>query len=370
MPATKRRLHSGLMQRLANEPHRFEFFQAVRLLLSHHRQHSNERDLDALGQIVRFRSSISLAFPPSEIESLEIEWDDCDDAAAGPCDVAGDDAGTGGAMFKSVTLTPAFIGLTGPSGVLPRHYTQHVAEREIYHRDSATRAFLDIFASRAIALYYQSWLKYRLHFQYEADREQRFLPQVLSLAGLGLSGTCERLADGGHGLADESLAHYAGALRNRPQSAEWFSRVVSDHFRVPCEIEQFAGQWFELPAQERMLLGRAGCALGQTSFCGAHIWDRQSKVRLTIGPLRRKQFDEFLPNGAASHSLRRLFRLMVGTVFDCEVRLVLDRRDVRAASLDSRHGGQRLGWDACCTTTGSSADSHDTAYLIEAGGRD
>lgn len=356
MFAPKRRIHSGLIKKLREEPYRFEFFQAVRLLLAQHRQHSKERDADVLGRVIRFRSSISLAFPPSEIESLEFVQE------------VGTEEGTTASdgRFKSVTLTPAFIGLTGPSGVLPRHYTQHVAEREIYHRDTATREFLDIFTTRAVALFYQSWLKYRLHLQYESDRKNRFLPLVLSLAGIGLKGTRDRLADENSGISDESLAYYAGALRERPQSVQWFSRVVSDYFRVPCEVRQFVGQWFSLPESQQTVIGEANCVLGASSFCGSRVWDRQGKVQLTIGPMRRKQFDDFLPGGSASVNLKRLFYLMVGVTFDCEVRLVLDQRDVAPASLDRQSAGARLGWNGWLMSRDVRKDSDNAAYLIKA----
>ncbi|HVK93254.1 MAG TPA: type VI secretion system baseplate subunit TssG [Noviherbaspirillum sp.] len=364
MPGTKRRIRPSLIQRLTDEPHRFEFFQAVRVLLGYHRHCSDKQDIDVLGQAIRFRSSVSLAFPPSEIESLEIEWHETATAEGDKKAV-----NQGGAMpFKRATLTPAFIGLTGPLGILPQHYTQHVAEREIYHRDTATRAFLDIFNSRAVALFYQSWLKYRLHLQYEADRKNRFLPIVLSFAGLGQTGLRDRLADDANGISDESLAYYAGALRQRPQSVQWFSRVVADYFQVSCSVEQFVGQWFELPEHEWTRLGMTNCALGDTAFCGARVWDRQSKVRLTIGPLRQRQFDDFLPNGAAYRNLCRFFRLAVGATFDCEVRLILDKRDVTAACLDSQGVGTRLGWNGWFKSRSIWSDARDTAFLINADG--
>jgi len=361
MPAEKRRSAPGLIQRLAHEPYRFEFFQAVRLLLAHAGKDGQRAELEEVGQTIRFRNSISLTFPPSEIEALEIEWhtaDARDSVATTRADAA--------VSVKSATLTPSFMGLTGPSGILPRHYTQHVAEREIHHRDFATRTFLDIFTSRAVALFYRSWLKYRLHFQYEADRKNAFLPLVLSLAGMGLPGTRERLSANALGIADESLAHYAAALRSRPPSIEWFTRVVSAYFGIPCRAEQFVGQWFALPPQEQTRLGQANCVLGQTSLCGGRVWDRQSKVRLTIGPLRKSQFDDFLPHAAGAGNLYRLFRLMFGTVIDCEVRLVLDRRDVTPLRLDSRNGNARLGWNTRCGND-FAAELGDTSYLMKAG---
>lgn len=361
MSAKKRRVDPGLIQRLRDEPYRFEFFQAVRLLLAHYRQHSSESDRDVLGQVIQFRSSISLVFPPSEIESLEMEWE-ASKKADSQCDMGAQ----AHAAFRRVTVVPAFIGLTGPAGVLPRHYTQHAAEREIYYRDSATRGFLDIFTSRAVALFYQSWLKYRLAFQYEVDRRNNFLPLALNLAGVGLRGTRERLREGGFGIADESLAYYAGALRTRPRSAQWFARVCEDYFRAPARMEQFIGQWLSLPDVELTRIGSGNCHLGNSAFCGARIWDRQARVRLTLGPMRRRQFSEFLPGATASLNLGRLFELMVGITFDCEVRLVLDKRDVSDAGLGAEHE-TRLGWNSWIKSTELRSDSRDTAYLLGVG---
>jgi type VI secretion system protein ImpH len=211
-------------------------------------------------------------------------------------------------------------------------------------------------------------LKCRLHLQYESDRENRFLPMILSLAGLGLSGTTERLRSDFVHIADESLAYYASALRERPQSIQWFSRIVADYFRIPCRLEQFVGQWFQLPERERTRLGSANCELGQTTLCGSRVWDRQTKVRLTLGPMRKGQFDEFLPGGSGAAGLKHFFRLMVGTTFDCEVRLVLDKRDLAPAVL-GYPSSTRLGWKSWVGTGSKTTDSSDVAYLIEAAGQ-
>ncbi len=351
MPAKKRRIDPSLIERLRSEPQRFEFFQAVRLLMAHYGRLPRRSNQDVLGQLIRFRSSVSLAFPPSEIESLEFK----------PDEMPGTEQPE---ATEEVTLTPSFIGMTGPMGVLPRHYTQHVAERETYYRDSTTRAFLDIFTNRAVTLFYKSWLRSRLHLQYEADRRNRFLPQILSLAGLGLRGLGDRNGGGPGGIADESLAYYAGALRERPHSAQRFAQVAADYFQVRCRVEQFIGSWLELPELERTALGTGNCELGKTAFCGSRVWDRQGKMRLILGPLRRQQFDAFLPAGSASVNLRRLYRLMVGVTIDCEVRLILDGRDVARAALNVGPGNIRLGWNGWLASSPARSDAHDVCYVL------
>ncbi len=367
MPSTKRRVDPSLIDRLREEPHRFEFFQAVRLLMNHYRKDADPgQDLDILGQVIQFRSSVSLAFPASEIESLDFEADQ-PGTSDGTEELGVIDRRKNKRMrFRKVSITPSFIGLTGPMGVMPRHYTHYVADREMYHRDKATRAFLDIFTTRAVALFYQTWLKHRLHLQFEADRKNKFLPMILSLSGMGLSGTRGRLEGDATGIADDTLAHYASALRERPQSVQWFSRVVADYFRVQCKVEQFIGQWFQLPERELTRLGAANCGLGTTAFCGGRIWDRNTKVRLTVGPMRRAQFDAFLPGSRAAENLKQFFKLMVGATFDCEVCLILDKRDLAPASLGSLSSGTRLGWNGWMQSHQHTADSHDVAYLISA----
>jgi type VI secretion system protein ImpH len=382
-----RNADTSLIEQLESDPHRFEFFQALRLLLAYQRRFSEQGDSAILEQSIRFRNSTSLGFPPSEIEALEFDWSRIDEDAsqvpgsaesepASPAKDAGQSSHAvedtnsersgrmGRGKFHSVVLTPAFLGLTGPSGVLPRHYTQHVADRVLYHRDMTTRAFLDIFTSRAVSLFYQSWMKYRPHLQYEADRKNRFIPLVLSLGGLGFSGTRDRLSDHGQGIADETLAYYVSAIRGRPRSAHWFARVVEDYFEVPAKTTEFVGQWMDIPAEERTSLGVGLAVLGDSAFCGSRVWDRQSRIRLTLGPMRKSRFEDMLPGSSGHRNLARLFRLMQGLACDCEVRLILDSRDVHGARLGSLVEPAQLGWASWMKGAKPTSDADDAAYLL------
>src|SRR5260370_13352011 len=98
MASESRRPGPSLEETLFEEGFRFDFFQAARLLESV----SPERTPVGSGtrpgeEAVRFRAHISLGFPPSAIHALERPAED------------------GGPAQMSV----AFMGLTGPLGVLP-----------------------------------------------------------------------------------------------------------------------------------------------------------------------------------------------------------------------------------------------------------
>lgn len=359
MPSAQRRIDPGVAQQLLAEPHRFEFFQAIRLLERvYARQGANPGQ--AVSGWVRFANTLSLSFPATELEpgvevySKEGERLESEAALGHALETEG---------LGKVHLTPSFMGLLGLTGALPLHYTETLQERELYRRDRAARAFLDIFSNRAVALHYAAWKKHRLGVQYELDRRERFVPLVLSLLGMGMPGLRDRMLDGRGEVFDQAVAHYAGAVRQRPVSACMLRRVLADYFQVPFELEQFVGAWYRLPADQATCLGQANATLGSTALAGDRVWQRDLRLRLRIGPLARERFDEFLPGGDAAQSLSKWLTLLTGGGLEYEVRLILRAQDVRAAAI-GEGGHARLGWDSYLSTRPALAPREDTCYGI------
>lgn len=362
MPTEERGTHTGVIARLLAQPFRFEFFQAVRLLAAYFRRRSGDA---ALGQRIRFRSSLSLAFPPSEIEALQPRPGPAAGAGRRGSDATLEHQGQAPDALGVVEITPSFIGLTGNQGTLPRWYTELLIERETLFRDRAGCAFLDIFANRAIALYYQAWEKHRLHLQYERDRRERFLPLVLALMGLGSESLHERLRRNEHGVLDESLAYYCGQLRLGPRSASAIARVVGDYFAAPVKLVQFVGRWFDLAPGEETALGGPRAVLGQGALCGNRVWQRDIRMRLEIGPLSRERFDELLPQGRGAEALAKLLGMLTGPTMEYEVRLVLDRSQIGEMALGAPGAPEpRLGWDSWLATRPVATERDDAAYEI------
>lgn len=350
MSTSQRRHGPGLIDQLFETPHRFEFFQAVRLL---------ERWLDAKGagadllpSQVRFRNSISLSFPASEIESLLVrrgtksESDVCEP--------------------EQIEITPAFMGLLGVSGTMPIVYTEQIAQRELYQKDYAARAFLDVFSHRSVALFYTAWKRHRLHLQYESERKSRFVPMVLALAGAGQSSLRDRLRPDEGGVHDESLAHFAGALQQRSRSAAQVRQLLARYLGVPVAIEQFCGRWYVLPAQARTSLGTANGVLGRSALSGERVWQRDLRVRVTLGPLDPQRFRRFLPGAPGATALRELLTLLSGASLEYEINLVLRADAVQNSPVCSGRSplAGRLGWDTYLQTRPSEADRRDVRYDI------
>lgn len=343
--ATKiRRNYTSVADSLRNEPWRFEFFEAVRLLHLMHKVddlHANTTD-SIPDRIVTFKTHLSLNFPASEIQDLK---DIKQDAVEIPA--------------KSATMTVNFMGLTGPSGVLPRHYTEFLLDRGIRYKDDAAHHFFDLFNHRAISLFVDAWEKYRFYIGYEQGQSQNILRYLLDLVGMGTAGLQNRLEQKysiqyrlvkhikppARSIRDEMLAYYSGLIAQRPHSAVALAAILQDYFKVEVDILQFQGCWLHLESDQYTRIGKQGTyhKLGESAVIGRFVWDYQAKFRVRIGPLDKKTFDDFLPTGNAFMALKKFvdWYKPLGQHFD--VQLVLRKKEIPRCRLGD-NGSARLGW--------------------------
>ncbi len=356
MSAPKRRNSTGLIDQLFENPHRFEFFQAVRLLDAWLKD-TEDAGVDLLPRQLRFRNSTALSFPPSEIEALKILTREAEH----------DEGLDGRASIDSIEVTPAFMGLLGLSGALPLVYTEQIVQRELRHKDFAARNFLDIFSNRAIALFYAAWKKNRLHLQYETNRESRFAPMALALAGVGQNGLRGRLKPDAGGVRDDSLAFFAGALQQRTLSAKQMEQLLRRYLGVPVKLEQFVGRWYTLPTEAHWSLGGGNGMLGRNTIAGGRVWQRDLCVRVVLGPLDRTRFQRFLPGAPGAVALREVLTLLSGVSFEYEINLVLKAASVEGISLGSTRSSfaGRLGWDTYLQTRPHPQDRCDVHYDVQ-----
>jgi type VI secretion system protein ImpH len=325
MAAESRRTDPPLEQELFDQPYQFEFFQAVRLLERLDAQRVPVGyDSKAARESVRFRTNQTLSFPSSEVHDLARNGTE---ESEGPPE-----------------MTVAFMGLTGPIGVLPHHYTELLMDRARY-KDTALWSFLDIFNHRMISLFYRAWEKHRFPVAYERNQLDEFTSYLFSIIGMGTGGLRGRLA-----FEDQALIRYGGLISQRPHSASAIAAILSDYFGVPACAVQFAGQWLDL-GEDATKLGSANSQLGVSTIAGARVWDSQSKFRIKLGPLRLQQFHAFVPAGSGFRPMKDLLRLLAGLEFDFDVQLQLKAAEVPACRIGADpHSGPRLGWTSWLKT--------------------
>lgn len=356
-------------RRLFAAPYEFDFFQAVRVLerMMPGRK-AVGRKWNPGDEVVRFRAHQSVAFPPSVITEL-LPPDD---------------------LRPMPGMAVTFLGLTGPSGALPLHYTQLVLD---LHRDvrgperRALRDWLDLFNHRLISLFYRAWEKYRFIIPYERGEAHNrrdpdsFTRSVLSLVGLGHTELRGRLRvaipdTDEEGIATEkvlaqvgdlNLLYYGGFFARRTRDATSLSILLNDYFGLAIEVKQFQGQWVALEPGLQTCLGSMG-TLGVDAVAGSKVWDVQGRFRLRVGPLTYREFEDFLPDRGPTSARKTLFllshltRTFVGAEFDFDVQLVLRAPDVPRCQMTPDGFGPRLGWNTWLISDVAAADADDAVF--------
>ncbi len=324
---------------LEEEPFRVEFFQAVRLLQRMEPERVAVGYFIAPGQeAVRFSALPTLAFPPSQLYSL--------------------DRGADGQL----RLVVQFMGIAAAVSVLPHAYTEHLLLL-LRNKDRAMADFFDLFNHRLISLFYRGWEKYRFFLGFEAGGTDTLSPRLLDLLGLGTAGLRERTP-----LPNRAYLSYAGLLGRHVRTASSLKQLLEDYFGVPVAVEQFAGTWRSLPTNDLSVLegsARLSERLGTATVVGTEVWDHHGRIRISLGPMPFAQYLSFLPGHSAHHDLEGWVKFFSGGQYEAEVQLILERVEAPAVELGLRGDGEpRLGLVSWLKTKPLLINPGDAVFLL------
>ncbi|MEP6506475.1 MAG: type VI secretion system baseplate subunit TssG [Betaproteobacteria bacterium] len=326
-----------LLRQLTEAPHKFGFFQAVRMLENAHpglpRIGTSLRLRD---DPIRFGQSPSLSFAPATLARFT--------------------PGEGGAP---PTLRQRFFGLFGANGPLPLHLTEFARERS--RRTPSDRAlvrFLDMFHHRLLSLFYRAWAEASPTVSMDRPDNDPFSRWVASVAGYG-----QPSLSGRDSIPDGARLAAAGILGRSVHGAEGLERILNDFFRVPVAVHQWQPHWMRLPEEARSRIGlrNAPVALGENAVVGAQVWDCQTRFRIEIGPLTLAEYERFLPGGESMQRLHDWVLNFIGYELSCEMHLVLKTTEVPAVKLGQAGA---LGWTSWLGPRRQSTDASDLVLGI------
>jgi type VI secretion system protein ImpH len=249
-----------------------------------------------------------------------------------------------------------FFGVFGPNGPLPLHLTEYVRNRMRDAKDMTIADFADMFHHRLLSLFYRAWADAEPTVQLDRPETDRFAWYVGSLAGLGDPAFRQR-----DSIHDHVKLHFAAHLGCHTKHSEGLASILHAYFRLPVRIEEFIGEWLEMPKDSYCYLdGRHNTGqLGVSAVIGVRSWQCQHKFRITLGPLQLVDYERFLPGG---EMLVRLFDLVnnyVGFELSWDLNLILRKNEVPAVQLGN-YG--RLGWTSWLQT-GTRANNANDLYL-------
>ena len=335
MAAADRGPPADLTSRLVADPGGYDPFQAVRLLELASAGPPLGHDAPAAVEPARLAAAPTLRPAPAAVVRVT--------------------RGEGGAP---PTVSVGFAGLTGPTGALPQHYTALLMSR-VRNKDFALRDFLDLFHHRAFSLLYRAWRRRSIALQAEAAGAGREADggrtMLLAAGGFGTPTLANR--------APPAAVWAAGLFAHRTRTAGGLRAVLAGAVGWPVEVETFAGQWLYLALEDRGRLG--GPPLGGGLVLGRRVWDRQSLVRVRVGPVDLATFRGLAAGGDLRATVSHLARTYCGADLDIEVRVLLAAGEVPVPKLVHETSERpRLGRDCWVRTHQLAGPPDDSVFRV------
>ncbi len=360
MLTTKRIKKTSVIQALQSDSKKFSFIQSVKLIECHYAhsystENINLYDLINLNtpphlEAVRFSTVQRLVFPETDIAHIK-------------------QIKTGKSDKWEIQIS--FMGLTGPSGVLPYHYSELVNERS-KQKDYALKTFFDYFNHRSISLFYQASVKYNYPIEFERRNKNlrnindTFTNALLSLCGLGTEKLRNRML-----VNDLSIAYYSGLFSQTTRTKYGLKSILSDYFKVTIKIEEVTGGWCRLIDESRTCLpgifNKKGTntQLGKTTILGSFANIAQSKFSIHIGPVPYSQINDFSPESDNIKKLNELTTLYIGQEhkFDLYLKVIFPKKPKPVCF--GRSENLTLGWNTWLMSKPTSNSVTPSEYTLK-----
>lgn len=284
------------LARLVAEGHRYEFFQAVRLLAAARGGPHTVGGSEPRREAVRVSPDPASVFPASDVRHVR--------EPERPTD--------------PVPVEVGFGGLFGVDAALPNAFHERISSREEHTRP--LRDFLDLLGHRPYAQLWRAWARYRPEVRSWATGRR----DVHAVRAAALSGVPET-AD--TPVPTRELLPLAARLSGWTRNAEGLRALLEHATGHAVRVLENIPRLVRLG--ERPRLGSA--RLGLDAVVGERIYDESGKFRLEVGPLGLDAFRDLLPGRGGASRVATLVRLYTSDVLDYDVDLLL--RSVEAPPL-------------------------------------
>jgi type VI secretion system protein ImpH len=326
-------LPQPMFKQMEAEPHRFDFFASMRALqVAFSRWPKIGASISLSEDYARMRQEPDMAFAPRTIRSFKFGEPDHPEVPS--------------------IISVNFLGLFGPNGPLPLHFTDYVLSR-LREGDAALATFADVFQHRSLTFFFRAWAVHQKTVDLDRPEESRFANYIASFIGLGMPSLRDRDA-----VPDMAKLYFSGRLACSQRNPEGLAAILSEYFGVPCEILSFVGHWITIPESDSCRLGDspASGTLGVSAIIGSRVFQYQTKFRVRLGPMRLADLQRLLPGQLSWKQLQAWVANYIGHEFLWDAQYVLLADEVPQTQLGS---GSMLGWTTWIITRKPGHDVDD-----------
>lgn len=283
----------------------YAFYQALRFL---RRQLGSDQ---ALREFVRVHPNLSLAFPDTDIESIQLDDD---------------------GVFN---IEANFFGLYGVSSPLPTFYTEDLIA-EATQGNSAMRDFLDIIHAALYPLLYKAWEKNRLWLLVREQNNNRRLQQLFAFVGLADAPKWQSEA--------QAMLPFAGLFNAYPRSAAALQSLLQGVLQgATVKVESCIERWVEIPAESISRLGQSSSKLGVSTILGHKLRDSTGNFNIVLGPVDAQTYHQLVPGARLYRLLCRVVGWFLPVRLRAELQIWLAAPERQCASLGA--GWHSLGYN-------------------------
>lgn len=305
MSRTQRPAPVTLIQSLAQQPGRWSFVQAVRLL---------QRQLTDGEQLI-------LSADPGY----------------------GYQAGTVTGLRRNGngwTLRCNLPALTGYQGVLPYSYQDLIHQQRLSADNPALNDFFDSFNQRSLALTFRTETRYSPVVRYE---------QEVLFQGAPFSQTFVRLGgiqQAPDGIPAAHLLQYLGLIGLKSADPRGLQQLLEDYFELKFEVAAEAMQQRPVVDSFRSRLDRFGRSqnrLGQGCWLGAKANLYRPKLQVRVCPRSAAELKRLRASPILARDIRHMIELYLGKPVPFELVIWCPRRYLQPPQLSRHNTGTALG---------------------------
>ena len=267
----------------------------------------------------RYKNSVDLKYPFNNLEKTDVSND------------------------KLLVFTTIFS-LAGVLGVLPLPIREELLKRH-REKDDSLRDFIDIFNSRAI------------DFLVAIQGKRTFRINSSIHSKLGSLGSVLQSIVGFYNYGEEQNSHvgtsfyvyFGGYFSARVRNQENLQQMLSFYLGVTVEVEMFCQGWENIDQKFQGKLSfdkNFSSSLGVDMILGKRVRMFQRQCRISIGPLDKSRFQEFLPGGDWLNKIKEIVKVYWNNSVSVELKLIRKADSIGPTSLGKKNYFTRLGRDS------------------------
>jgi type VI secretion system protein ImpH len=216
-----------------------------------------------------------------------------------------------------------------------------------------------MFHHRMVSLFYRAWAIHQRTVGFDRPATDPFATFVGSFFGLGSQTLRDR-----DEVPDVAKYHFAGRLSQQVRCADGLADILTEYFGVHAEVEQFVGQWMEIPVENRCELGRSSEAgsLGVDLLLGTQTYDYQQRIRVRLGPMSLEDYLRFMPNRPSVRRLGAWVHTFCGIEVEWDIRIAIFADQVPRPQLGIIG---ELGWSVWLCGDAVKDDRDDLVFVLD-----